>query len=118
MIFFIDNYKIKFFGLNVLKIKFKNDCKWLIFFGFLTLKIKSKYAYILSKINQNKDFNLKYIDDEILQIFNYNFKNKAKIEKKNIAILSTRIYDNGGHTKCIINLCKSLKDSYKINFFL
>ncbi len=111
------NNKFSIFKITIFKFRCTNKLK-IYFLNILLIKFDNKFCKINSKINSNENLDVKIFDNEISLLFDIKLKNNLKINKNKIAFLATRLYDTGGHTKCLKDLVESLSDNYKMNVFL
>lgn len=113
------NNKLKFFGLSLLKIKVKEG-KAKAYIGSIpvcNLKTYTNLLNILAEFQKNKDFDTHSFDKRISKFISYKYKNITPLNKNSIAYLVTLCADMGGHTKCIRDLVKSLKNKYEQTLF-
>lgn len=113
------NGKLKFLGLTLLKIIYKNNGAYLSVLSIPIYKLKkiSKLINLSNEFATNKSFDTRKFDQQIEGLLKpYNHANLKKDNKK-IGFLVTKIYDMGGHTKCIRDLAKSLNNRYEQEIF-
>ena len=112
------NNHFKFFGLTVLR--FKNQKEKLVFrfAGIPVFSKKTELSKIEWLIKNNKDFDTRAFDVQISG-FCPNVKHtKSFVNKKRVAYLATELYDFGGHSKCVREQIRCLKDLYEQHVFL
>jgi len=91
----------------------------LIIKGKILLNESNKIMKIYFSIQDNKNFDMKPIDDRIYDLVkNHKIKSNLELNNQRIAYLATELYDMGGHSKCLKNLIKSLNEKYQQKVFL
>lgn len=113
------NGKLKFLGLTLLKIKYKNDGARLIICSIPICKF-NKYNELINLSHEfriNKSFDTRSFDKRINKIVFDKKKKDLHLDKRKIAYLATLCGDMGGHTKCIKDLIKSLSKKYEQELF-
>ncbi len=143
MSFIINNeYRFSFLGINIFKYQksernfvFRilgiNLFKYEIIYDYLKVYIlgipfrkRTFFSKIINKVDNQKDFFVKPLDDDIEYItlkYINNLKSKKKekyCNKNKIAYLATELYDTGGHTKCLRDLIASLDGEFSQALFL
>lgn len=112
------NSKCKILGISIFK--FRNTKKGVLFylFGIPVCVCNKKISKIVSKVEKNKDFDMREMDEEIASYVSDDISLKTESNSKKIAYLATELYDMGGHSKCIRDLVKSLDGIYEQKLFL
>lgn len=112
-------YKIKFFGITVFKIRYKELNKQFYFLGIPFFIIHNEYSQIWTDFTKRKKFDVSDLDNRI--------KEKAKhfsvpksdfFQDDKIAFVASAIYDMGGHTKWLRDMQKTLSVKYKEKLFI
>lgn len=113
-----DVIQYKLFGLPFLKLKMVDDTLVYRWFDIYTYKNKNSIFSVQFRVNQNKNFDISSFDKE-LEKYAPSVKNsKQKSDSHKIAYLVTELYDYGGHSKCVLDQVKILKDNYKQACFI
>ncbi|WP_096024134.1 UDP-4-amino-4,6-dideoxy-N-acetyl-beta-L-altrosamine N-acetyltransferase [Campylobacter lanienae] len=113
------NGKLKFLGLTLLKIRYKNNGAHLSVLSIPIYKFKkiSKLTNLSNEFATNKNFDTRSFDKSIDELISAKQKINAPLNRDKIAYLVTLCGDIGGHTKCIRDLIKSLNDRYEQEIF-
>lgn len=113
------NGKLKFLGLTLLKIKYKNNGASLVFCSITVYKLKkiSKLMNLSHEFKMNKSFDTRFFDKRINEIVSTKQKIDLPLNRHKIAYLVTLCGDMGGHTKLIKSLVKSLNKKYEQRLF-
>lgn len=91
----------------------------LIIKGKILLNESNKIMKIYFSIQDNKNFDMKPIDDRIYDLVkNHKINSELELNNQRVAYLATELYDMGGHSKCLKNLIKSLNEKYQQKVFL
>ena len=116
---------IKYFYNNIFfKIKLKKGFFHYKVLGITFRKKKNNKFPTIDIQDPNQSFDTRKTDTEIQNlVLNHIKSENIKLEKttsnkRKIAFLATELYDTGGHTECLKNVIKVLKNDFKIGVFL
>ncbi len=104
--------KITFLGITILK--FRKTEKGLRFFfcGIPLFYSKSWILDIKNRVRENKDFDTKFLDDEISSRYSHIQFDSVKKCNDKVAFIVTDVYNSGGHSKCIRDIVCSFYGIY------
>lgn len=111
------NNSFKLFGVSVIRFQIRNGSVVLRLLDIPVWKKKTELAELIWKIKKNKSFDTREFDKEISLLCPETDDVKSPVHKKRIAYLATQLCDAGGHTKCVREQVKCLKDSYEQQIF-
>ena len=111
------NNSFKLFGVSVIRFQIRNGSVVLRLLDIPVWKKKTELAELIWKIKENKSFDTREFDKEISRLCPKISYAKASPNKSRIAYLATLLCDAGGHTKCVREQVKCLKDSYEQQIF-
>ena len=110
--------KLKFLGMTILKFVVKPKGIGVYFLGLHLKTLKSKLGQIIYNFQDNKDFDTRHYDKEIAEITADIKFPKIRPDNHKIAFLATRLFDMGGHSKCLRDLLCALNGKYEQKLFL
>jgi hypothetical protein len=121
-IFKKDGNKVKFLGITIYKICYKDNKISHYILGIPMFITNSKIHSLQDKFNKLGSFDTREIDREIAAYTYKLFDNKVTVQEyvneNRIAILATELYDSGGHTECLKSTVMNLSNDYEITTFL
>lgn len=114
----VENNCVRFLGATIFKTAFSKKGIIFCLFGIPLFKSRSKLSKLIAKIKQNTNFDMSSFDAQIADmVSDLKIKNFTP-NAKNAAFFATACHDMGGHTKCIVDLAKSLSNQYEERLFL
>lgn len=111
------NNSFKFFGVSVFRYQIRKGSIVLRLLDIPVWKKRNELSELICKVKDNKSFDTRELDKEISLLCPEVSDKKSSVNKDRIAYLATELYDAGGHTKCVREQIKSLKDSYEQQLF-
>lgn len=118
MLFGWKDNKFKILGITFLKLKTKENICFYKLLGICIHKTSNLLSSVQFRVNQNKNFDTSSFDKELEKYAPRVRVAKRKENVKRVAYLVTELYDQGGHTKCIIDTVKILRDDYEQACFI
>ncbi len=113
------NNKFQILGISLAKIKAKGDKLSFYLFGIFPYRKKDRLANVVCRLKDNKDFDVSAFDRELETFVPAKNERKPQTpDKRKVAYIASALYTNGGHTKCLCSLAKSLADVYTEKVFL
>lgn len=109
--------KLKLLGLTVFKYRENNGVIAYYIFNILIWKNVTELYPLISKIKKNDNFDMKNIDSDISKFAPKEIKIHGT-NHNNVGYLVTRLYDTGGHSKCVKDLVYALSTYYNGSLFI
>lgn len=110
--------KLKFLGITIIKFVAKPKGIGVYFLGLHLKTLKSKLGGIIYNFHNNKNFDTRHFDKEIAEITADIKIPKIHPDNHKIAYLATKLFDMGGHSKCLRDLLYALDGKYEQKLFL
>lgn len=119
-VYYWKHSSFRMLGYKVFGVSFKKSRFIYKVFGLPVWSYKSELAQLLADVSESRSLDMREIDQQIekLAFKSCDVKPMKAGSHNRVAYLASELYVSGGHTKCLREQIKLLKDDYEQGLFL